>query len=86
LIVNTFHHFARGAAYLRALATRLAPNGVIVNIDFQAGDLAIGPPPEHRVSRDVFVAIARTAGLAVAREEAFLPYQYFLVLAQEVAS
>ena len=58
----------------------------IVNIDFNDGELAIGPAPAHKVSREAFIAAARTAGLAVLHEEAFLPYQYFVVLGpQDVA-
>jgi ubiquinone/menaquinone biosynthesis C-methylase UbiE len=80
LLVNTFHHFRDGPAALRRLAARLAPGGRIANVDFHAGELPVGPPPEHKVARGDFVAAAAAAGLAVAREETFLPYQYFLVL------
>ncbi len=80
LVVNTFHHFPDGVGYLRALASRLKPGGRIVNVDFHAGELPVGPPPEHKVSREAFVELARSAGLEVAREESFLPYQYFVVL------
>jgi ubiquinone/menaquinone biosynthesis C-methylase UbiE len=80
LVVNTFHHFPDGAASLRALATALAPGGVIANVDFHDGELPVGPPPEHRVSRAAFLQAAAAAGLAVVREETFLPYQYFVLL------
>ncbi len=80
LIVNTFHHFPDGAGYLRALAGRLRPGGRIVNVDFHDGELPVGPPPEMKISRDAFLAVASRAGLAVAREETFLPYQYLVVL------
>jgi hypothetical protein len=40
----------------------------------------VGPPPDHKVSRAAFLAAAAAAGLAVAREETFLPYQYFVLL------
>ncbi len=79
LMVNAFHHFPDGAGYLRALAGRLRPGGRIVNVDFHAGELPVGPP-DHKISREEFVASARAAGLRVTREETFLPYQYFLVL------
>lgn len=80
LAVNAFHHFPDRAAYLRALAGKLRPGGRIVNVDFQAGDLPVGPPPDHKLSREDFLASAKAAGLRVAREETFLPYQYFVVL------
>ena len=81
LVVNAFHHFPGGAAYLRRLAGRLAPGGRIVNVDFQRRELPVGPPPADKVARRDFVAQARAAGLEVIRERRFLPYQYFLELA-----
>ena len=80
LVVNTFHHFPDGAATLRRLATALAPGGVIANVDFHEGELPVGPPPDHKVSRAAFLEAAAAAGLEVAREETFLPYQYFVLL------
>jgi len=81
LIVNTFHHFPGGVAYLRRLAGRLAPGGRIVNVDFHRRELPVGPPLEHKVSRADFLAAAREAGLEPVRERRFLPYQYFVELA-----
>jgi hypothetical protein len=49
-------------------------------VDFHEGELPVGPPPEHKVSRGDFLAAAAAAGLVVVREETFLPYQYFFVL------
>jgi SAM-dependent methyltransferase len=81
LVVNTFHHFPDGAGTLRALAAHLRPGGRLVNVDFHAGELPVGPPPDHKISREDFLAAAAEAGLAVAEERTFLPYQYFLALA-----
>jgi ubiquinone/menaquinone biosynthesis C-methylase UbiE len=81
LIVNTFHHFPDGAAYLRRLASRLVPGGRIVVVDFHRRELPVGPPIEHKVSRADFLAVAREAGLERIRERRFLPYQYFVELA-----
>jgi ubiquinone/menaquinone biosynthesis C-methylase UbiE len=80
LVVDTFHHFPDGAAALRRLATALAPGGVVAVVDFHDGELPVGPPPDHRVSRAAFLEAAAAAGLAVVREETFLPYQYFVLL------
>ncbi len=80
LIVNSFHHFPDGKGYLRRLQRALKPGGRIVNIDFFEGELAVGPSPEHKLSRDAFLRMATEAGLALESEKTFLPYQYFLIL------
>ncbi len=86
LIVNAYHHFPDGIAYLRALAGHLRPGGTVVNIDFGAGEQPIGPPPELRISRERFLADAEAAGFRLVGEETFLPYQYFVSLAPDVAA
>ena len=80
LIVDAYHHFDDGAALLRKAARALRRGGRLVNIDFAKRDTPVGPPVDHRVSREDFLRDARRAGLALAAEHAFLPYQYFLVL------
>lgn len=80
LVVDTYHHFPGGPAYLRRLARSLRPAGRIVNIDFHKRELPVGPPPEHKLTREEFLAQADAARLALVQEHTFLPYQYFLVL------
>ena len=80
LIVNAYHHFPDGPAYLRKLLRALRQGGRIVNIDFHKRDLPVGPPLEHKVSRDAFLAEAERGGLVLAAEHSFLDFQYFLEL------
>ena len=77
LIVNTYHHFPDGPAYLRRLAHALTPQGRIVNIDLHPGTPGA---PRHSIDRDVFIEQAEAGGLEVERQEEFLGRQYFLVL------
>ena len=79
-VINTFHHFPDGVAYLRKLVTALRPGGRIVNIDFHKRELPLGPHLLHKIDRDDFVALAKRARLRVVDEPTFLPYQYFLVM------
>ena len=81
LIVDTYHHFPDGPAYLRRLARALKPGGRIANVDFHKRELPVGPPVEHKIAREAFLADAKTAGLKLVQEHTFLPYQYFVVLA-----
>ena len=79
LVVDTFHHFPDGVSYLRRLARSLRKGGRLVNIDFHKRELPVGPPVEHKVSREEFLSKAQAAGLILKAEHQFLPYQYFLV-------
>jgi ubiquinone/menaquinone biosynthesis C-methylase UbiE len=80
LIVDTYHHFPERVAYLGRLTRALRPGGRIANVDYQKRETPVGPPVEHRLSREVFLAEAESAGLMMAEEPTFLPYQYFIVL------
>jgi len=80
LIVDTYHHFPDRPAYLRRLGRALRPGGRVVNIDYHKRPTPVGPPLDHRLSRETFIEEARSAGLAVIEEKDLLPYQYFLVL------
>jgi ubiquinone/menaquinone biosynthesis C-methylase UbiE len=79
LIVDTYHHFANGPAFLRRAAKALVPGGCLVNIDFAKRETPVGPPVEHRVAREDFLRAAGRAGLALVTEHRFLPHQYFLI-------
>jgi SAM-dependent methyltransferase len=80
LVVNAYHHFRDGADRLRGLADRLRPGGRLAIVDFHARESPVGPPVEHRVSREDFLAAAGAAGLSPVREETFLPHQYLVLL------
>lgn len=80
LIVNAYHHFENGPALLRRLARALTPRGRVVNIDWDARETPVGPPPERRIAPEVFLRDARRAGLALKRTHRLLPHQYFVVL------
>lgn len=80
LIVNTYHLFSNGPAFLRRLAKSLKPGGRLVNIDFQKRETPQGPILARRVAKEAFLAEALRASFRPVREEMFLPYQYFIIL------
>jgi predicted methyltransferase len=80
LVVDTYHHFPERTAYLARLRHSLKPKGRIVNIDYHKKPTPTGPPLDHRVARETFLSEAKGAGLSLAGEQTFLPYQYFLIL------
>lgn len=79
LIIDTYHHLEGGPRYLQKLARVLRPGGRIVNIDFHAVDLPVGPK-HNKIPREDFLRDAQRAGLKLIGEHTFLPYQYFLEL------
>lgn len=86
LVVNTYHHFPSGPAFLRRAAEALRPGGVLAGIDFEKRETPVGPPVDHRVSREEFLRDAGRAGLRLVAEHRFLPYQYFVVLRRNRAT
>jgi ubiquinone/menaquinone biosynthesis C-methylase UbiE len=82
LIVDAYHHFPDRPKYLGRLAALLRPDGRLADVDWHKVKVGFGPPPEHRIAREDFLADAGKAGLRLVAEPKFLPYQYFLVLAR----
>lgn len=80
LVVNTYHLFPNGPAFLRRLAKSLRPGGRLANIDFHRRETPQGPVLARRVSREAFLRDALRASFSLVGEETFLPYQYFVVL------
>jgi ubiquinone/menaquinone biosynthesis C-methylase UbiE len=80
LIVDAYHHFPDRPHYLARLAALLRPGGRLADVDWDKRPSDFGPPLEHRVAREDFLADAAKAGLRVVSEPKFLPYQYFVVL------
>jgi len=80
LVVNTYHLFPNGPAFLRRLAKSLKPGGRLANIDFHKRETPQGPVLARRVAREAFLSDAQRASFKLVAEEKFLPYQYFLIL------
>lgn len=78
LVVDTYHHIPARERYFRALQKSLKPGGRIAIIDFKT-DSPVGPPKMARIAPGQVKQELQRAGYEVAREHAFLPYQYFLV-------
>jgi SAM-dependent methyltransferase len=79
LIVDTWHHIDDRIAYLGRLSQALSPGGKAAIIDFHEGELPVGPPPGHKLSRDAVFDELTEAGWTLDSESEDLPYQYLLV-------
>ena len=82
-ICETWHHIAAKDAYLSHLGRILRPGGRVVVIDFPTKPTPVGPPPEMREGREDVLKQFESAGFRLAKEETFLPYQYFLVFTKD---
>jgi len=83
LIVDTFHHLDHRRAYLPQLARALRPGGRIAIVDWKAGELPEGPPPDHKLPREQVIAEMQAAGFTLVAEPDVLPFQYFLIFTAE---
>ncbi len=52
LIVNTYHHIEDRPAYFAEVLKGLKQDGELIVIDFFKKDLPIGPPADHKISRE----------------------------------
>lgn len=82
LIVDAYHHFPDRPNYLGRLAALLKPGGRLADVDWPKQATGFGPPLEHRIGREDFLADAAKVGLHLVAEPKFLQHQYFLVLAR----
>jgi kynurenine formamidase/SAM-dependent methyltransferase len=79
LIVDTYHHLGDRKAYLGKLKAALKPGGRIAIIDFKK-DSKMGPPAEHKLSKEAVIEEARATGFELGSDHDLLPEQYFIEL------
>jgi predicted methyltransferase len=78
LLVDVYHHIDERTAYFRKLRESLKPGGQVAIIDFRL-DSPEGPPRDARIAPERVKNELAAAGYELAQDNAFLPYQYFLV-------
>ncbi len=80
-ICDTWHHIDDRLSYLERLAVALKPGGKIAVVDFREGEMPVGPPPGHKLSREAVVKEFEAARFSLVDEYTKLRYQYALVFA-----
>jgi ubiquinone/menaquinone biosynthesis C-methylase UbiE len=79
-LCNTYHHIDHRRRYFREVASKLAPKGKLVIVDFKGGKIPVGPPEAHRVLPPRVDKELTDAGLKrLELDEKTLPYQYIAV-------
>jgi cyclopropane fatty-acyl-phospholipid synthase-like methyltransferase len=62
LIVNTYHHIEDRPVYFAKVRNGLKQDGELIVIDFFKKDLPIGPPTNHKISKEKVVEELKQAG------------------------
>jgi len=78
IIVNTYHHIDDRIRYFKKLKDLLLPGGRLAIVDFTKAS-TMGPPVEHRISKDQVEAELNEAGFDLSEDLDLLPNQHFLV-------
>jgi len=81
LIADTYHHLDHRMRYLPLLRRALRSAGRIAVVDWKAGELPQGPPPEHKLARERVIEEMTGAGFVLVGEPDLLPYHYVLIFA-----
>lgn len=80
LMVDTYHHIGDRTAWFANLADSLAPDARVVVVDFEMGDLPVGPPDAMKIPAEQVQREVEAAGYVLERTiRDALPYQYVLV-------
>jgi len=82
-LCNTYHHIQDRLNYFRKVAGSLKPGGRLVIVDFYKKELPYGPPPEHKLAKNIVIGELLQAGYSLKQELHFLPYQYYLEFGHE---
>ncbi len=78
-LCNTNHHIQNRVEYYRRLKKVFKPGGKLVIIDLFKHK-KFGPPPEHKLAREVVLKEMKEAGYRLIEDNVeLLPYQYYLV-------
>ncbi|MCF6348206.1 MAG: class I SAM-dependent methyltransferase [Flavobacteriaceae bacterium] len=62
LIVNTYHHIEDRSVYFAKVLKGLKQDGELIVIDFFKKDLPIGPPADHKISKEKVLEELKQAG------------------------
>jgi len=79
LTVNTWHHIEERGSYQKHLASALVDGGRLAIVDWRKGATAMGPPDEHRVSREQVIRELQDKGWKLQTESHALEHQYYLI-------
>jgi cyclopropane fatty-acyl-phospholipid synthase-like methyltransferase len=77
-LCNTYHHIENRKKYFKEVAEGLKDGGRLIIVDFYKKELPYGPPPSHKLSKEIVIAELQDGGYRLRTSLKFLPYQYYL--------
>lgn len=82
LFHDVMHHIEGRAAYVKTMATYLAPGGRVAVVDFEAGKGPHTTAPELEVSREQLTRWMTDAGFTLAEDVKLFDDRYFLIFSR----
>lgn len=81
LLVNVYHHIADRVNYFSSVNSTLKENGKIVIVDFYKKTLPVGPPKNHKISKEKVLKELKEVGYKnIAIDTELLEYQYIITV------
>ena len=78
-LVNAYHHISDRVNYFSSVNSTLKEDGKIVIVDFYKKKLPVGPPKDHKISKEVVLKELKEAGYEkVEINTELLEYQYII--------
>lgn len=78
-MVNTYHHISDRVRYFREANEVLKKDGRMVIVDFYKKSIPVGPPKNHKISKEVVLSELEEAGYtSVQQDTTLLEYQYIV--------
>jgi arsenite methyltransferase len=77
-LCDTYHHIDKRVEYFSKVTGSLKKGGRLIIVDFYKKELPYGPPPHHKLAKEIVISELEEAGYKLLHSHDFLPYQYFL--------
>lgn len=83
LCVDVYHEFSHPVHMLAAMRQSLAPDGVVVLVEFRAEDPNVPIKAEHKMSREQILKELPANGFKLVREFTKLPWQHMMFFGRD---
>lgn len=79
LIVNTYHFMSKRVAYLQKIHAGLKKDGILMLVDYRAGEMPVGPPESLKISMQIALEETLKAGFKIIEvDTSSLQFQYLI--------